>query len=85
MTLVAEHKGVNGGRSYSGDKHKLKGSQAYPPSFGRAVRKLVEKNEAKIRAHKAALKKAALSLSCKMVKGQWDDANAAELMTFLVG
>ena len=85
--LCDQKTGGDGAKKFAGNKN-LKRSQEYTRSFGVAIRKTITKNESKIKAHKASLRKAA----CKavrmqvraLVKDPWKDAELASVVEFLM-
>ena len=63
------------------------GSQEYTTGFGQAVKKVVLKNEGKIRAHKAALRQAAensrVYTSMHPQSDAWTDADLESVLAYL--
>ena len=70
----------DGKRSYSGNS-ALRGSQAYPSGFGRAMRLVIMKNANEIRAKKSELRNH--DRVNHMVRDSWSDANVADVIEYL--
>ena len=83
-SLVARYLNNDGVTKFCGNK-QLKSSQEYTADFAMAVKKLVTKNEVKVRMHREALRKA--SRHTKMVMRRdpeyWKDAGLWEVMNHL--
>ena len=84
ITLADTSTNERGQKVFSGNKN-LKGSQAYPPNFGRAVKNVILKNERKILARRkdyAARKRIEWFLR-SMSKDAWDDAELGSVIQCL--
>ena len=79
-----ESRSKTGKRTFCGNK-SLKGSQAYPAGFGRAVKQLILKNATIIRANKQRLLLLSKKSKNRMQKGDWKDADMESMMSMLLG
>lgn len=80
--LVHKYVDKHGESKFAGTKN-LKGSQAYTPGFGKAVKKTILKNQAVIRARKAEMARVSKNSAYCMVKGAWTDADLESVLAFL--
>jgi len=83
-SLVNRYISKDGVTKWNGGK-ELKGSQEYTKDFAMAVKKLVTKNEVKVRMHKEALRKASRCTNLVMRRDPelWKDAGLGEVMNHL--
>ena len=82
--LVEYSTNRDGKKCYQGTS-SLKHSQEYPKEFGLAVRKLILKNERKIRARKASLIRLSSAPVCPIGRDKWDDAELSSVIAYLSG
>jgi len=82
--LVTHYRDSAGAKKFCGNKN-LKGSQEYTEGFARAVKKLITKNEMKVRRHREALRQASRHTRESMHKDPelWRDADVASIMNYL--
>jgi len=83
-SLVNRYTNKHGVAKWNGGK-ELKGSQEYTKDFAMAVKKLVTKNEVKVRRHRQALRKASRHTKAVMRRDPelWKDAGLWEVMNHL--